>query len=612
MLATSSSLPAAGLATAADTSSAPYAIEDFSYPNAAQILATKGIKLVRGDGQITLADCDNSKPQIRVMTVEDLTVNRQGTYCFTSSAPTGYLALELPRVFAIDAGDKPLNAKLTANGATQSVDIAKDGYASVGEGVVGGSRSTLVEIRVTGSGPAPLNTDAELPFVGRLDIGDSARSCSAVLIDPRWVVTAKSCFADKPAEGIDIPAGAPKSRTVVTIGTHRSEIVELAPRPDRDLVMARLIDPASSITPAPLSSTAAAAGEDLTVAGYGRTASQWRPTTPHKATFTVAAPTATDFGMAAKAPANATVCQGDAGSPAVRTENGKPALVGLVSRSWQNGCLDAAATDKTGASTTRVDDLAAWVQATSGHVLRAGQTIASGATLVAKHLKISMQADGNLVIYHNSAVPGKGGVLWASNTSGNPGAYAIMQADGNFVVYTKTGGDGKGGHLWSTATMNNPGAYLHFQNDGNLVVYKKDGGEGKGGGLWSSDTWMRPNQLPSDGRYPAGFWADSPNKILVMQRDGRLYIWDKNQGKELWSSNVAGGDGSFLHMGGDGNLVAYRKGGGPGIGNSYWSTATMNNPGAYLHFQNDGNLVVYKKDGGEGKGGALWSSNTWQ
>ncbi|MER5813314.1 hypothetical protein ABT143_34930 [Streptomyces sp. NPDC002033] len=65
-------------------------------------------------------------------------------------------------------------------------------------------------------------------------------------------------------------------------------------------------------------------------------------------------------------------------------------------------------------------------------------------------------------------------------------------------------------------------------------------------------------------------------------------------------------------MGSDGNLVAYRKGGGPGIGNSYWSTATMNNPGAYLKFQNDGNLVVYKKDGGEGKGGAVWSSNTWQ
>lgn len=65
-------------------------------------------------------------------------------------------------------------------------------------------------------------------------------------------------------------------------------------------------------------------------------------------------------------------------------------------------------------------------------------------------------------------------------------------------------------------------------------------------------------------------------------------------------------------MGGDGNLVAYRKGGGPDSGNSYWSTATYGNPGAYLHFQNDGNLVVYKKDGGEGKGGAIWHSNTWQ
>ncbi|WP_328972804.1 hypothetical protein [Streptomyces sp. NBC_00239] len=97
-----------------------------------------------------------------------------------------------------------------------------------------------------------------------------------------------------------------------------------------------------------------------------------------------------------------------------------------------------------------------------------------------------------------------------------------------------------------------------------------------------------------------------------MRNDGRLYIWDKNQAKDVWSSPAAGSPGAYLHMGGDGNLVAYRKGGGPDSGNSYWSTATYGNPGAYLHFQNDGNLVVYKKDGGEGKGGAIWHSNTWQ
>jgi hypothetical protein len=34
-----------------------YAIEDYGYPNADKILADRGIRLKRGDGHITLADC---------------------------------------------------------------------------------------------------------------------------------------------------------------------------------------------------------------------------------------------------------------------------------------------------------------------------------------------------------------------------------------------------------------------------------------------------------------------------------------------------------------------------------------------------------------------------
>ncbi|WP_234382919.1 hypothetical protein [Streptomyces sp. XY332] len=129
---------------------APFAVEDLNYPNSAQILAEKGIKLIRGDGNITLADCDDTKKQIRVVTVVEPNVNRQRFYCFTAHSTSGQLTLELARVYAIDAADHPLSADLTANGATQTVNIPKDGYASVGEGTVGGARSVLVEIRITG------------------------------------------------------------------------------------------------------------------------------------------------------------------------------------------------------------------------------------------------------------------------------------------------------------------------------------------------------------------------------------------------------------------------------------------------------------------------------
>ncbi|MEG8279299.1 hypothetical protein [Streptomyces sp. AHA2] len=128
----------------------PVAIEDYKYPGADRIMAEKGIKLKQGDGRILLAECDQAAQQIRVMTVEDGSVGRQGTYCFRALGKTGRLTLELPRVFAMEAADHPLSADLTANGKTTTVNVPQGGFESVGEGTVGGARSVLVELRVTG------------------------------------------------------------------------------------------------------------------------------------------------------------------------------------------------------------------------------------------------------------------------------------------------------------------------------------------------------------------------------------------------------------------------------------------------------------------------------
>jgi hypothetical protein len=135
-------------AAAADTP--PSAVEQFSYPGAAGILASEGIQLKKGDGHILLATCDGTADQIRVYTVADSTAGRKGDYCFKATAASGWLTLELPRVFALETGDHPISADLTANGATTTVSVDEDGFESVGEGTVGGARSVLVEIRVTG------------------------------------------------------------------------------------------------------------------------------------------------------------------------------------------------------------------------------------------------------------------------------------------------------------------------------------------------------------------------------------------------------------------------------------------------------------------------------
>ncbi|MBX9397105.1 hypothetical protein K4749_26790 [Streptomyces sp. TRM72054] len=97
-----------------------------------------------------LAECDQSANQIRVLTVADQSAGRDGTYCFRATATTGYLTLELPRVFALETSDRPISADLTANGTTTTVNVPEDTFESVGEGTVGGARSVLVEIRVTG------------------------------------------------------------------------------------------------------------------------------------------------------------------------------------------------------------------------------------------------------------------------------------------------------------------------------------------------------------------------------------------------------------------------------------------------------------------------------
>ncbi|MFG3351162.1 hypothetical protein [Streptomyces sp. NPDC048001] len=144
--------PSVTSADAAAEGLPPSAVEEFTYPNAARVLAEEGILLKSGDGHILLAQCNFTGNQIRVQTVADAAVGRKELYCFEATSPTGYVALELPRVFALEAADQPISADLTAEGETTTWNLAKGQFVSVGEGdrPSGGKRSVLVEIRVTG------------------------------------------------------------------------------------------------------------------------------------------------------------------------------------------------------------------------------------------------------------------------------------------------------------------------------------------------------------------------------------------------------------------------------------------------------------------------------
>ncbi|SEE59245.1 trypsin-like serine protease [Streptomyces sp. TLI_105] len=374
------SLPSALALTAASLTVAPssaadswpaaadgmaYAVEDFSYPDAAAIQAEKAITLKRGDGNLMLQACDGT---------QDMTVNtRSGLkdYCFDVKTKPAYLSLELPSAYGIWTEAYPVKTTIEADGTKTVIDAPANDFTGYGEATQDRIKSSLIELRVTGESanpPAP-SADATLAFTGKITIGEGKRSCTATLVDPRWVITAKHCLADDPADTSTVTAGTPKEKTTLTVGRtdlatsggHTTAIVELVPHADRDLVMARLAQPAVGLTPVALSRTAPTADAALTVAGFGRTKTDWVPSKVHSAAFSVGTVDTAGFALAAKTPADATICQGDAGAPALRTENGAPALVGLVSRSWQGNCLGSTES-RTGAYTTRVDDIASWVE----------------------------------------------------------------------------------------------------------------------------------------------------------------------------------------------------------------------------------------------------------
>ncbi|SOB85518.1 hypothetical protein [Streptomyces sp. 1331.2] len=151
-VAVATTLGATALASAegtpADNSTAPPAVEDFTYPGPAPY---SNVKLLRGDGHILLSDCAVDD-QIKVLSM-DLPNESGNQICFRAATNTGYLALEVPNVIRIRTDDYAVSAKLTSEGVSQTIDIAKGpGGASVGigSGTGTGKPAALLELRIIG------------------------------------------------------------------------------------------------------------------------------------------------------------------------------------------------------------------------------------------------------------------------------------------------------------------------------------------------------------------------------------------------------------------------------------------------------------------------------
>lgn len=214
------------------------------------------------------------------------------------------------------------------------------------------------------------STGAGFAFAAKLAIGNHDRSCTGALVGTDWVVSAASCFADDSEQPATLTAGKPKLKTMATVGRadfstaggQVQEVIELVPYKGRDIVMARLAKPVTGITPLTVASTAPAPGETVTVAGYGRTKTEWVPNKLHTSEFIVDAVDGTSLRTSGRTAGDA-ICKGDAGGPLLRPKGTSYELIAINSRSWQGGCLGVDATEsRNNAIQDRADDIARWIE----------------------------------------------------------------------------------------------------------------------------------------------------------------------------------------------------------------------------------------------------------
>jgi len=192
-------------------------------------------------------------------------------------------------------------------------------------------------------------------------------------------------------------------------------------------------------------------------------------------------------------------------------------------------------------------------------------TIPQGGTVqigtASENLFLTMQSDGNLVLYQN------GTALWNTGTEGqNCGAsqcFAVFQSDGNFVVYNGST------PLWNSQTAGNSGATLILTDQLPHIEIVLNGSV-----LWANAFTFSAGNLS----LPEGARVDLGPTALVMSTDGNLVMYQGST--PVWYTSTGGqncgASQCFAVFQGDGNFVVYNG------STPLWSSVTWGNPWAQL------------------------------
>jgi secreted trypsin-like serine protease len=128
------------------------------------------------------------------------------------------------------------------------------------------------------SGQYPSAVNLVMTNIPRPDGTRYASACSAALISPTWIITAGHCFHDVNRNRVSGPVPYPTSATLNTAdlaaspGETRS-VVEVRQTTVNDVALARLSAPVTDVRPLALATARPAAGQLLTLAGWGATSS---------------------------------------------------------------------------------------------------------------------------------------------------------------------------------------------------------------------------------------------------------------------------------------------------------------------------------------------------
>jgi hypothetical protein len=148
----------------------PDIVEDFEYPSRDAILAERHIKLLKGNGVVMLADCDDNASQI-VVTRNAPDPDKR--FCFTvAKKGKGFVSMELDKVFLIGGADRNAEAKITVGGRARGRPGRCRQHRSEEGGPAGAARSGLT----ADSWPAPVTWPPAPVRVRRCRVGQPTRA----------------------------------------------------------------------------------------------------------------------------------------------------------------------------------------------------------------------------------------------------------------------------------------------------------------------------------------------------------------------------------------------------------------------------------------------------